>query len=90
MTDHSAIEPRPFDPVTLYKALFLAVVVVFVATPLLATVLGGFKSLGELRTNPFGLPQGVGVASTTPPSCSRSATGSCCATPRSSRRSRCC
>ena len=54
---HSAIEPRPFDPVTLYKALFLAVVVVFVATPLLATVLGGFKSLGELRTNPFGLPK---------------------------------
>ena len=25
--------------------------------PLLATVLGGFKSLGELRINPFGLPQ---------------------------------
>ena len=25
--------------------------------PLLTTVLGGFKSLGELRTNPFGLPQ---------------------------------
>ena len=25
--------------------------------PLLATVLGGFKSLGELRVNPFGLPQ---------------------------------
>ena len=29
----------------------------FVSVPLLATVLGGFKSLGELRTNPFGLPQ---------------------------------
>jgi raffinose/stachyose/melibiose transport system permease protein len=25
--------------------------------PLLATVLGGFKSLGELRTSPFGIPQ---------------------------------
>ena len=57
MTEHYAIAPRAFDPLALYKALFLAVVVVFVATPLLATVLGGFKSLGELRTNPFGLPQ---------------------------------
>ena len=57
MTDASTIAPRPFDPVTLYKALFLALVAVFVATPLLATVLGGFKSLGELRTNPFGLPK---------------------------------
>ena len=54
MTDTTA--PRSFDPVALYKALFLAVIVVFVATPLLATFLGGFKSLGELRTNPFGLP----------------------------------
>lgn len=48
---------RGFDLAALYKTLFLAVVVVFVATPLVATVLGGFKSLGELRTNPFGLPQ---------------------------------
>src|SRR5439155_24568479 len=40
----------------LYRALFLAVVASFVAVPLLATALGGFKSLGELRTNPFGLP----------------------------------
>lgn len=51
-----AVEAPGFDPVALYKFLFLAVVVVFVATPLIATVLGGFKSLGELRTNPFGLP----------------------------------
>jgi raffinose/stachyose/melibiose transport system permease protein len=53
----SDIAPRPFDPASLYKGLFLAVVVVFVATPLVATALGGFKSLGELRTNPFGLPR---------------------------------
>jgi raffinose/stachyose/melibiose transport system permease protein len=46
----------PFDPVVLYKAAFLAIVAVFVLTPLLATVLGGFKTLGELRVNPFGLP----------------------------------
>ncbi len=45
------------DLVTLYKVLFLAVVAAFVAVPLIATVLGGFKSLGELRTSPFGLPQ---------------------------------
>jgi raffinose/stachyose/melibiose transport system permease protein len=38
------------------KALFLAAVLLFVLVPLTATVLGGFKSLGELRTNPFGLP----------------------------------
>src|SRR3954451_23207197 len=48
---------RPVDLTRLYKALFLAVVATFVVVPLLATVLGGFKSLGELRVNPFGLPQ---------------------------------
>src|SRR4029453_1807949 len=47
---------RRFDPAPLYKALFLTLVAAFVAVPLIATVLGGFKSLGELRTNPFGLP----------------------------------
>src|SRR5947207_3323524 len=56
MSDQAAFSDRGFDLVALYKMLFLAVVVVFVATPLLATLLGGFKSLGELRTNPFGLP----------------------------------
>ena len=46
------------DLVTLYKEfLFLALVAAFVSVPLLATVLGGFKSLGELRTSPFGIPQ---------------------------------
>lgn len=34
----------------------LGVVIVFVAVPMYATVLGGFKDVGELRTNPFGLP----------------------------------
>src|SRR5207237_166989 len=47
----------PFDPAVLLKAAFLAVVAIFVLVPLLATLLGGFKSLGELRVNPFGLPQ---------------------------------
>lgn len=48
---------RPvLDGTTAFRILFLAAAVIFVATPLLATFLGGFKSLGELRTNPFGLP----------------------------------
>jgi raffinose/stachyose/melibiose transport system permease protein len=47
----------PFDAVVVYKALFLGLVAIFVLVPLVATVLGGFKSLGELRVNPFGLPQ---------------------------------
>ena len=34
----------------------LAVVAAVVLIPLLATVVGGFKDLGELRTNPFGFP----------------------------------
>ncbi len=37
-----------------YAILFL--VGAFVMAPLLVTVVGGFKELGELRTNPFGLP----------------------------------
>src|SRR3954467_14896034 len=45
------------DLVTLYKILFLTLGAAFVSVPLLATVLGGFKSLGELRTSPFGIPQ---------------------------------
>ncbi|BAM89714.1 putative sugar ABC transporter permease protein [Bradyrhizobium oligotrophicum S58] len=48
--------PRPFDPAVLFKAVFLAIVAIFVLVPLFATLLGGFKSLGELRVNPFGLP----------------------------------
>jgi raffinose/stachyose/melibiose transport system permease protein len=51
-----AIREPSFDPVVLYKGLFLGAVAIFVATPLIATALGGLKSLGELRSNPFGLP----------------------------------
>jgi raffinose/stachyose/melibiose transport system permease protein len=56
MNDAETIKP-PFDPAVLYKALFLAIMATFVLVPLLATMLGGFKSLGELRVNPFGWPQ---------------------------------
>lgn len=56
MSNASFSEGR-FDRYALFKVIFLAAIVVFVMTPLVATVLGGFKSLGELRTNPFGLPK---------------------------------
>ena len=37
--------------------LTLALVALFIIVPFYTTVLGGFKGIGELRTNPFGLPQ---------------------------------
>jgi len=52
----TAFSEDGFSPAAVGKALYLLAVVLFVMTPLVATVLGGFKSLGELRTNPFGLP----------------------------------
>jgi raffinose/stachyose/melibiose transport system permease protein len=39
------------------RFLVLCFVGALVIVPLLATALGGFKELGELRTNPFGLPK---------------------------------
>jgi len=54
---HSPVGRPPFDRVALYRWLFLLFVAGFVAAPLIATLLGGFKSLGDLRTNPFGLPR---------------------------------
>jgi raffinose/stachyose/melibiose transport system permease protein len=57
MSDDALPESTSFDGTRLFKVLFLTAVAIFVVTPLVATVLGGFKSLGELRTNPFGLPQ---------------------------------
>jgi len=46
--------PVTIAPVLRFAILFLVAGLVLI--PLLATVLGGFKSLGELRVNPFGLP----------------------------------
>ena len=46
--------PTSIHPVLRYAILFLVAGIVLI--PLLATALGGFKSLGELRVNPFGLP----------------------------------
>ncbi|UZF95833.1 carbohydrate ABC transporter permease [Bosea sp. NBC_00550] len=57
MSEAAIAGHRPLDLILVYKILFLGIVALFVAVPLLATLLGGFKTLGELRTNPFGLPQ---------------------------------
>jgi raffinose/stachyose/melibiose transport system permease protein len=59
MTSSTAapVNRAPFDPVLIPKYLVLLLVAGLVLVPLLATALGGFKSLGELRTNPFGLPE---------------------------------
>jgi len=42
--------------VTVATYAVLTVMACIILVPLIATVLGGFKSLGELRTNPVGLP----------------------------------
>jgi raffinose/stachyose/melibiose transport system permease protein len=47
---------RPFDVGPLVAYALLLTVAAIVLVPLLATAIGGFKSLGELRVNPFGLP----------------------------------
>ena len=38
------------------RAAALSIAAAFVIIPLVATFLGGFKSIGELRSSPFGLP----------------------------------
>lgn len=40
----------------IYLYVSLSLVAALVLVPLFATALGGFKSLGDLRVNPFGLP----------------------------------
>jgi raffinose/stachyose/melibiose transport system permease protein len=48
---------RPRDVlVTVATYALLTVIAGLILVPLIATLLGGFKSLGELRTNPIGLP----------------------------------
>lgn len=46
----------PRDMSLFWKYLVLISVTAIIIGPLLATALGGFKSQGELRANPFGLP----------------------------------
>ncbi|CCM78841.1 Sugar ABC transporter [Rhizobium mesoamericanum STM3625] len=40
----------------IYLYVSLTIIAAIVLVPLLTTALGGFKDLGDLRTNPFGLP----------------------------------
>ena len=49
-------QAAPFDPAGLYAYLFLLLIAGLVLVPLLATALGGFKTLGDLRANAFALP----------------------------------
>jgi len=58
VTPQSDVVPSSLTaPLTgLPRFLILCFVAALVLVPLLATALGGFKELGELRTNPFGLP----------------------------------
>jgi len=49
------VRGNPFA--SLYRLLVLFLVAGLVIVPLLATVIGGFKDLGELRVNAFGLPR---------------------------------
>ncbi|MCZ4093874.1 carbohydrate ABC transporter permease [Sinorhizobium psoraleae] len=55
MTDAtSSVRMTPGTRLYLYVSLSLVAILVLV--PLVTTALGGFKSLGDLRVNPFGLP----------------------------------
>ena len=49
-------DSKPFDFFPLFRLAALLIVSSVVLLPLLATAIGGFKELGELRTNPLGLP----------------------------------
>ena len=55
-TTQTASERRPGFVVQLYLYVALFIVAAIVLIPLITTALGGFKTLGELRSNPFGLP----------------------------------
>ncbi|WP_420963341.1 carbohydrate ABC transporter permease [Brucella sp. IR073] len=56
MTDEST-SLRMSAATRLYLYVSLSLVAALVLVPLISTALGGFKSLGELRVNPFGLPR---------------------------------
>src|ERR1700754_974307 len=55
MTD-MASSVRESTATKIYLYVSLTIIAAIVLVPLLTTALGGFKSLGDLRTNPFGLP----------------------------------
>lgn len=56
MTKTSTKRRKP-NELALVQKLSLLVVGLFIAVPMFATTVGGFKEIGEMRANPFGLPQ---------------------------------
>ncbi len=50
------MQTRRIEGFDIFKYTMLMLVTGIVVIPLIATVLGGFKSLGELRVDPFGWP----------------------------------
>jgi len=50
-----AVRSRALVMLAMYAVLTVMACIILV--PLLATLLGGFKTLGELRSNPVGLPK---------------------------------
>ncbi|MFF0952772.1 carbohydrate ABC transporter permease [Rhizobium leguminosarum] len=57
MTRSRKTYARPVLTPSVLRYAILFVIAGFVLIPLVATVLGGFKTLGELRVHPFGLPE---------------------------------
>ena len=55
MTD-MASSARTATGTKIYLYVSLTIIAAIVLVPLMTTALGGFKDLGDLRTNPFGLP----------------------------------
>ena len=51
----SGRDPRGFGAIVIFAALVVLAGIVLV--PILATALNGFKDLGDLQSNPFGLPR---------------------------------
>jgi len=45
------------DNLSIIQIISLVLVAAFVLIPMFATFVGGFKAIGELRSNPFGLPE---------------------------------
>ncbi len=56
MPDAAIMRRRSVGSFALWRFAILCIVAAIVLVPLLATALGGFKDLGELRANPLGLP----------------------------------
>jgi raffinose/stachyose/melibiose transport system permease protein len=56
MTDTTTSGTRATTATRLYLYVSLTLVAALVLVPLVTTALGGFKSLGDLRVNPFGMP----------------------------------